>query len=105
MRKLDIAMRIHREAEISEEEAATLLEWILELFKTTLQKGESITVPGFGKFTVRSKLPRNGHNFKTGESIIIPARRVVTFHASSHLKTEVYAPGIEPQCSILDIPR
>lgn len=99
MRKLDIARRIHRETEISEE------EWILEIFKTTLEKGEPIIVPGFGKFTVRSKLPRNGYNFKTGESIIIPARRVVTFRASSHLKTEVNAPGIEPQCSILDISR
>src|ERR1700741_3309838 len=53
MRKLDIARRVHQEAGISEEEAATLLEWILELFKTTLQKGEPITIPGFGKLTVR----------------------------------------------------
>ncbi|HEU0069511.1 MAG TPA: HU family DNA-binding protein [Nitrospiraceae bacterium] len=48
MRKLDIARRIHQEAGISEEQALTLLNWVLELFKSTLQKGEPSTVPGFG---------------------------------------------------------
>jgi integration host factor subunit alpha len=89
MRKLDIARRVHQEAGISEEEAATLLEWILELFKTTLQKGEPITIPGFGKLTVRSKLPRKGRNPATGEAMMISARRVVTFRPSASLTTEM----------------
>ena len=38
MRKADIAKRIHQKAGISEQEAATLVEWILEFLKTTLQK-------------------------------------------------------------------
>jgi Bacterial DNA-binding protein len=42
MQKKDIAQRIHQEAAISEEEAATLLNWILELFKSTPQKGEPV---------------------------------------------------------------
>jgi integration host factor subunit alpha len=100
MTKLDIARRIHRQAGISEEEASTLLEWLLGLLKTTLQIGESITISGFGKFTVRSKSPRMGRNFITGESLLIPARRVVTFHASAHLKTEVNAvPAEVKSCS------
>ena len=44
MQKADIARHIHQEAGISETEAATLLDWILELLKTTLQAGESITI-------------------------------------------------------------
>jgi integration host factor subunit alpha len=97
MRKLDIATRIHREARISEDEAATLLEWILELLKTTLQKGEPITIPGFGKFTVRSKAPRTGLNFRTGESIVISARKVVTFHSSPLLTKEMNSVQAERQ--------
>jgi len=30
-------------------EAATILEWILELIKTTLHAGESINIQSFGK--------------------------------------------------------
>jgi integration host factor subunit alpha len=97
MTKADIAQRIHQQAGISEQEAATLLEWILELLKTTLQKGESITIFGFGTFKVRNKLPRKAWNFITGESLMITARRVVTFHASAHLKSEVNSVQLENQ--------
>ena len=89
MRKDDIAERIHQQAEISKQEAMTLLNWILELLKTILQKGEPIAIPSFGKFTVRSKAPRPGRNPRTGEAMTIAARKVVVFHASSHLKTEM----------------
>ena len=45
--------------------------------------------PGFGNFQVRDKPPRPGRNPKTGETIPIAARRVVTFHASQKLKSVV----------------
>jgi integration host factor subunit alpha len=97
MRKTDIAKRIHQEAGISEPEAATLLKRILELLKTTLQQGEPITIPGFGKFTVRNKLPRKGRNPGTGEAVMILARRVVTFRASTHLKIVINSVQVEQQ--------
>ena len=91
MRKKDIARRMHQQGGISKKEAATLLDWILELLKATLQIGEAITIHGFGKFTVRSKPPRKGRNPRTGEETMISARRVVTFRASSLLTTEMNA--------------
>ena len=62
MRKLDIARRIHQEADITEEGAATLLEWILDLLKTTLQQGDQIAIHEVGKF------PRQLPNFKSFQS-------------------------------------
>jgi integration host factor subunit alpha len=97
MRKTEIATRIHQEAGISEEEAATLLNWILELFRSTLQKGEPVSIANFGVFTVRNKAPRRGRNPRTGEEFMISPRRVVTFRASSHLKTEVNSVQAEQQ--------
>ena len=82
MRKQNIARRIHQEAGISEQAAAALLEWILDLLKITLQKGEPISIHEFGKFTVRGKVARKGRNPRTGEAMIISARRVVTFRPS-----------------------
>jgi integration host factor subunit alpha len=89
MRKLDIARRVHQEPGISVPEAVTLLEGILELLKTTLQQGEAIGIQEYGKWTVRSKRPRKGRNPRTGEAVMIAARRAVTFRASPHLKREV----------------
>jgi len=89
MTKKDIAQRMHQEAGISEQEAATLLDWVLELFKSILQKGEPVSIFNFGVFTVRTKAPRKGRNPRTGEEIMISPRRVVTFRASPQLKTDV----------------
>jgi integration host factor subunit alpha len=91
MRKAHIARSIHQPAGISEKEAAKLLDWIVALFKSTLQIGEPIAIAGFGKFMVRSKGPRKGRNPRTGEAMIIAARRVVTFHASPVFKVAVNA--------------
>ena len=97
MDKADIARHIHQHAGILEYEAAKLLDWILGLLKTTLQAGEPITISGFGKFTVRNKLPRTGRNPRTGEIVMISARRVVTFHPSLRLRTEMNSVPAEQQ--------
>ena len=89
MQKKDIAHRVHQEAGISEDEAASLVDWLLELLKTTLRHGEPLVIHNFGVFTVRNKAPRKGRNPKTGQPVIISSRRVVTFRASAHLKGEV----------------
>src|SRR6476661_10932091 len=91
MNKQDIAQRIQREAGISEKEAASLLDWVLALFKSTLQKGEPVSIPNFGVFTVRDKASRMGRSPRTGEEIIIAPHRAVSFRASLQLKIEVNA--------------
>lgn len=96
MIKLDIADRIHQEARISHEEAARLLDWILDLLKATLQQGEPIAIVNFGTFKVRSKSSRPGRNPATGEAMMISSRRVVTFHASPHLTAEMNEPAAVP---------
>lgn len=89
MQKVEIATRIHQEAGIPIDDAARLLDWFLEFLKTTLRAGESITIAGFGKFTVRDKHERPGRNPKTGEAMTIAARRVVTFRPSHLFKKEL----------------
>ncbi len=89
MQKADIALRIHQEVGISKEEALRVLDATLELLKTTLQSGESIMIAGFGKFSVRQKHARLGRNPKTGEALMISARRVVSFHPSPLFKGEI----------------
>jgi len=91
MCKVDIARRLTGQLGITEREAVTLLDKILELFKATLRKGEPLAFPKFGTFTVRSKTPRPGRNPRTREAIMIKARRVVIFRASARFKAEVSA--------------
>ncbi|MGC4096701.1 MAG: integration host factor subunit alpha [Nitrospira sp.] len=95
MTRAEIATRIHQQTGISIEEAAEVLDQILEFIKTTLQSGESIKIDSFGKFTVRNKRARTGRNPKTGEAITISARRVVTFQPSLLFKKEINSPSAD----------
>jgi len=89
MRKADIANEIYEKVGISKKEAADIVEFVLDLMKSVLQKGESIKIAGFGNFVVRSKGPRKGRNPRTGQEIGITPRRVVTFKPSQVFKKYV----------------
>ncbi|MCP9438739.1 MAG: integration host factor subunit alpha [Nitrospira sp.] len=89
MRKADIANEIFKQVGIPKNEAADIVEYVLNLLKSVLQKGESVKIAGFGNFVVRNKGPRKGRNPRTGEEIGITPRRVVTFRPSQVFKKYV----------------
>ena len=70
-------------------DAADIVELVLNLLKGVLQKGDAVKIAGFGNFVVRSKGARNGRNPRTGEEIGITPRRVVTFRPSQVFKKYV----------------
>ena len=55
----------------------------------TLKKGDSLTLPGFGTFSVGERSARTGRNPQTGAEIQIAAAKVAKFKAGSKLKEEV----------------
>ena len=63
-----------------------MVEAFFSEISSCLISGEEVKLSGFGNFSLRDKPVRPGRNPKTGESAIISARRVVTFHASAKLK-------------------
>ena len=63
-----------------------IVEKLLEIIKKRLIAGEDVLISGFGKWSVRSKHARKGRNPKTGERMILDARRVVTWSYSPVLK-------------------
>jgi len=50
-------------------EAAEVLEKLLDIMKQGLISGEDVMISGFGKLHVRSKRPRRGRNPQTGEEM------------------------------------
>ena len=66
-----------------------ILETLLEAIKSTLEGGEDVLISGFGKFCVKQKKERKGRNPATEESMMIPARRVISFRCASKLREKV----------------
>src|SRR4029079_2570659 len=95
MTKADIVERIYEKVGYSKKEATEIAESIFEVVKRRLEKGEKVTVSGFGNFVVNEKRPRKGRNPETGEEIVITGRRVLTFKASQVLK-KTMSDGVEP---------
>ena len=54
-----------------------------------LVRGEELKLSNFGVFSIKQKSERPGRNPKSGESAIIKARQVVSFHPSGQLRKEV----------------
>ena len=61
----------------------------LAAIKKALKKGESVTLVGFGTFSVSKRKARKGRNPQTGEAIKIAAKKVPVFKAGKGLKDAV----------------
>ncbi len=71
---------------LNKRESKDMVEAFFDIIHSTLVRGDDVKLSGFGNFNIRRKAPRPGRNPRTGESIPIKARNVVTFHASHKLK-------------------
>ena len=89
MNKSDLVDVIVESASVSKSIAGKTLERLLESITGALQKGEDVTLIGFGTFCVRERKARTGRNPKTGEALQIDASQVAAFKAGKVLKEAV----------------
>ncbi|HLO64074.1 MAG TPA: integration host factor subunit alpha [Azonexus sp.] len=87
--KADLADRLYEKVGFNNREAKEMVEAFFQEIADCLVRKEEVKLAGFGVFTLRDKPARPGRNPKTGEEVVISARRVVSFHASGSLKDAV----------------
>lgn len=86
LKKLDIVEAVHGALSCEKQQAFATVEALLEIIKSTLESGEDVLISGFGKFEVKHKAPRKGRNPATGESLMLDARKIITFKCSGRLR-------------------
>ncbi len=89
MTKKELADAIHVKIGLSTRESAEIVEFIFNIVKEKLAKGEAIKIPGFGSFRPQKRKARKGRNPATGEAIVIADRTVVTFKPSRFLRDSI----------------
>jgi DNA-binding protein HU-beta len=89
MKKTQLIEAMADSAEISKAAAGKALDGLLDAIVGALQRGEEVSLVGFGTFAVRARAARSGRNPKTGENITIEASRVPSFKAGKALKDAV----------------
>ena len=70
-------------------ESAQIIEAVFELLKQSLEEGDDVLISGFGKFCVQEKNQRRGRNPQSGEPIMLPPRKVVSFKCSGKLREKI----------------
>jgi len=91
--KAHLAELLFDQIGLNKRESKDMIDSFFDLISDSLVDGEDVKISGFGNFQIRTKAPRPGRNPRTGESIPIEARRVVTFHASHKLKEQIQGNG------------
>ena len=89
MNKADMIEQIAQAAEVSKSAAERAVDALVSAIKTSLRKGEMVTLVGFGTFYVGKRKARTGRNPRTGETLAIQATRVPKFRAGKALKDAI----------------
>ncbi len=89
MNKNELIEHIARQADLSKAAAARALEAVIGGVKATLKKNDSVSLVGFGTFSVSKRAARTGRNPRTGAAIKIKSARVPKFRAGKALKEAV----------------
>jgi integration host factor subunit alpha len=87
--KTQIVETIQNRIGLPKNKSTDIVETLLEIIKSTLESGEDVMISGFGKFCVMDKKERKGRNPSTGDSMMLAARKVVTFKCSGKLRKRV----------------
>ncbi|MFC3110662.1 HU family DNA-binding protein [Undibacterium arcticum] len=89
MNKTELIEHVANTADISKAAATRALDAMIGAVKTTLKKNGSVTLVGFGTFSVGKRAARTGRNPRTGEAIKIKAAKVPKFKPGKALKDAV----------------
>ncbi len=86
MNKMELIEHIATQADISKAAASRALEAVLGGVKTSLKKNNTVSLVGFGTFSVGKRAARAGRNPRTGAAIRIKAAKIPKFRPGKALK-------------------
>lgn len=89
MNKGDFVAAIAESADMTKADAERAVEAVFSVVKQALKSGDSISLVGFGTFSVRKRAARTGRNPRTGDTITIKASKVPAFKAGKALKDAI----------------
>ena len=89
MNKGDFIGGVADAAELSKADAARAVDAMIDVVTKALKKGDTVTLVGFGTFSVRKRAARMGRNPQTKEAIKIKASKNPAFKAGKALKDAV----------------
>jgi len=89
MNKAELIEAVAGSANQTKTDAGDAVDAVFDSISKALSGGDSVSLVGFGTFSVSDRAARTGRNPRTGETISIAATRVPKFKAGKGLKDAV----------------
>jgi len=89
MNKGELIESVATSAGLSKADAGRAVDAVIDSITGALKSNGSVSLVGFGTFTVKKRAARQGRNPRTGETIQIKASNVPGFKAGKALKDAV----------------
>jgi len=89
MNKRELTDAVASAADLAKADAARAVDAVLGAISGALGQGDSVSLVGFGTFSVKHGAARQGRNPRTGETIQIAATSVPGFKAGRALRDAV----------------
>ncbi len=89
MNKSDLIEAMAEAGDISKTAAGRALDALTDAITVALKNGDTVSVIGFGTFSVKERAARTGRNPQTGASIEIAASKTPAFKAGKALKDAI----------------
>ena len=86
MTKAELVDEIAQKADLTRKHSEVIVDAVFSSIVEALQGGEKIELRGFGSFRVRHRASRTGRNPKTGEGVLVPAKKVPYFKPGKELR-------------------
>ncbi|MEJ2453026.1 MAG: HU family DNA-binding protein [Candidatus Thiodiazotropha sp.] len=89
MNKAELIEAMADAADISKAAAGRALDGMVDAITDAMKKGDTLSLVGFGTFSVKERAAREGRNPQTGATIQIKASKIPSFKAGKALKDAV----------------
>jgi DNA-binding protein HU-beta len=89
MTKTQLVRHVAEKHELSNKQAAAILEHLAEVAIRETKKSGVFILPGLGRLVKSNRKARMGRNPQTGEAIKIPAKTVVKFRVAKAAKDSI----------------
>lgn len=89
MNKAELVQAVADATDLNKAEAGRAVDAVLDAITAALKQEDTVSLVGFGTFTVKSRAERQGRNPQTGDTITIKAAKIPSFKPGKALKDAV----------------
>ncbi|MFH2122767.1 MAG: HU family DNA-binding protein [Pseudomonadota bacterium] len=89
MNKSELVSQVAESTGLTKIVAEKVLKSVLDVIAKALANEETVTLVGFGSFSVTKRAARTGRNPQTGKEIKIAEKKVVKFNVGKNLRESV----------------